>query len=90
MVSIDSPHPGTIDRRGDAGRTATDPPACCLLVFSMAGLLTDGLALLMRGETSLAPFSLALVEVAAPVAAMVALRFAGNADERVPLKRMRN
>jgi hypothetical protein len=89
MVSIDSPHPGTIDRRGDAGRTAADPLAC-LLVFSMAGLLTDGLALLMRGETSLAPFSLALVEVAAPVAAMVALRFAGNADERVPLKRMRN
>jgi membrane protein implicated in regulation of membrane protease activity len=86
MVSIDSPHPGTIDRRGDAGRTATDPPAC-LLVFSMAGLLTDGLALVMQGETS---FSLALVAVAAPVAAMVALRFAGNADERVPLKRMRN
>jgi hypothetical protein len=89
MVSIDSPHPGTIDRRGDAGRTAADPWAC-LLVFSVVGLLTDCLALVMQSETSLAPLSLALVAGAAPVAAMAALRFAGNADERVPPKRMRN
>jgi hypothetical protein len=74
MGSIDGPHPGTTHRRSYRGRAAADHLAC-LLVFSMGGLLTDCLALLMQGETSLALSSFALIAGAAPLAAMVALRF---------------
>jgi hypothetical protein len=47
----------------------------------MVGLLTDCLALLVQGEASLTPLRLVLIAGAAPVAAMVASRFAGPVDE---------
>jgi hypothetical protein len=50
----------------------------------MVGWLTLGLVLVMREEASLAPLSFALIAGAAPVAAMLALRFVGDADEFVP------
>jgi hypothetical protein len=73
MASIYSPHPRAVHRRGDPSRTAADH-LVCLLVFSVGGLLTDCLALLMPDEASLAPLRFVLIAGAAPVAAMVALR----------------
>jgi hypothetical protein len=80
MVSIDRLHPRTIHRRGDVGRAAAGH-LVCLLAFSLGGLLTDCLALVMQGETSLAPLSFALTAGAPLLAAMAALYFAGNPDE---------
>jgi hypothetical protein len=83
MVSIDRPNPRTARRHGRAGRTAA-ADLVCLLVFSLGALLTDGLALMMQAETPLAPLSFALIAGAAPMAATVALRSVGHADERLP------
>jgi hypothetical protein len=77
------PHANTIQGRGGSGCTAADRPVCPL-VFSAIGWLTQGLVLVMQEEASLALLSLALILGAAPVAAMLALRCAGDADELVP------
>ena len=53
------------------------------LVFSMMGLLADCLALLIQGDTSLAPLRFSLIAGAAPIAALVALWLADHADEIV-------
>ena len=86
MASIDSPHSRIIHWRGDPGRTAAND-LVCLLVFSIGGLLTDCVALVMQDKASLAPLGFVLIAGAAPVAAMVALRFVGNAGDT--MKRVR-
>jgi hypothetical protein len=80
MVSISSPSTRStaVHRRGDSTGTGADRP---LYVFSMVGLLTDCLALLVQGESSLTPLRLVLIAGAAPVAAMVASWFVGPVDE---------
>ena len=79
MVSISSPTShSTPVQRGDSS-LANANLAASLLVFSLVGLLTDGLVLAMPNETSLAPLRFVLIAGAAPLAAMVALRF-GPAD----------
>jgi hypothetical protein len=82
MVSISSPSTRStaVHRRGDSTGTGADRPLY-LLVFSMVGLLTDCLALLVQGESSLTPLRLVLIAGAAPVAAMVASWFVGPVDE---------
>jgi hypothetical protein len=81
MVSISSPNSRTTtSRRGDSSR-ANANLAVSLLVFSLVGLLADGLALVMQGQASLAPLRFVLIAGAAPMAAMVALWFVGPADE---------
>jgi len=72
MAWISRSHAKTIHRHGDSGRAAADHPVCPL-VFSMVGLLTDCLALLMQDEASLVPLSFILIAGSAPVAAMLAL-----------------
>ena len=80
MVSISSPTSrSTAVRRGASSRANANLPAS-LLVFSLVGLLTDGLVLAMPNEASLAPLRFVLIAGAAPMAAMVALRFVGPAD----------
>ncbi len=79
MIWTSSPHANTIRRRGDSGRAAAGRPVCPV-VFSMVGWLTQGLALVMQQEASLAPLSLLLILGAAPMAAMLAWRFAGDAE----------
>ena len=76
MASISSVQPKTIPSRGDAELIGP-------LAFSLVGLLTHCLALVMQGEPSLASLRFALIVSAAPVAALAALRFVGNADEFV-------
>jgi len=76
MASISNPHVKPALRHSGPCRAVPDP-LVCPLVFSVVGLLTDGLALAMQGEVSLVPLSLALVAAAPPLAAMVALRFVG-------------
>ena len=76
MASISNPHVKPAVRHSGPCRAAADP-LVCPLVFSVVGLLTDGLALAMQGEVSLVPLSFALVVAAPPLAAMVALRFVG-------------
>jgi hypothetical protein len=82
MVSISSPSARStaIHRRGDSSRDGADD-LLGPLVFSLVGLLTACLALVMQGETSLAPLRFALIAGAAPISAMVALRLADHADE---------
>ena len=76
MASISSMQPKTIPSRADADLTG-------MLAFSMVGLLTHCVALLMQGEPSLASLRFALIVSAGPLAALAALRFIGNADELV-------
>jgi len=76
MASISSVQPKTILSRGDADLIGP-------LAFSLVGLLTHCLALVMQGEPSLASLRFTLIVSAAPVAALAALRFVGNADELV-------
>jgi hypothetical protein len=76
MASISGMQPKTIPSRADADLTG-------LLAFSLVGLLTHCFALVTQGEPSMAPLRFALIVSAAPVAALVALRFIGNADEPV-------
>jgi hypothetical protein len=83
MPSISSSTSRTIHRRGEPGRV-TAGHLVGPLFFSLVGLLMHCLALLMHGEASLAPLRFALIAGAAPVAAMVALRFIGDADEPLP------
>ena len=83
MVSISSPTSrSTATRRGDSSRANTNL-AVGLLVFSLTGLLTDCLALVMQGHALLAPLRFVLIAGGAPMAAMVALWFVGPADEVV-------
>ena len=74
MAFIFNVHPKTARSRADADLTG-------LLVFSWVGLLTDCLALVMQSEPSLASLRFTLIVGAAPLAALAALRFIGNADE---------
>jgi hypothetical protein len=76
MASISSVRPKTTPSRGDADLNG-------LLVFSLVGLLTHCLALVLQGEPSLGSLRVTLIVGAAPVAALAALRFIGNADELV-------
>jgi hypothetical protein len=82
MVSISSPsaRPTAMQGRGDSRRDGADH-LFATLVFSLVGLLTACLALVMQGETALAPLRFGLIAGAAPIAAMVALRLAGHTDE---------
>ena len=75
MASLSSMSPKTAPSRADPDLTG-------LLAFSLVGLLTHCLALLMQGEPSLASLRFSLIVSAAPLAALAALRFIGNADER--------
>ncbi|MCP1911582.1 hypothetical protein [Bradyrhizobium sp. USDA 4529] len=68
--------PNSLERRG---RADADDPAI-LLVFSCVGLLIDVLALPMQGATSSIPLRFALIAVAAPVAALVALWLADRTE----------
>jgi hypothetical protein len=85
MVSIPSPipHLKPVFRRDDSGRGAADHLAGPL-AFSVVGLLTHGLALALQGEPSLAPLRIYLIMAAAPIAALVALRFAAKARRHAP------
>ena len=74
MASISSLQPKTTPPCG--GTDLIGP-----LAFSLVGLLTHCVALLMQGEPSLASLRLALILGAAPLAAISACRFVGNADE---------
>jgi hypothetical protein len=76
------PHANTILRRSDSGRRAADP-LVCPLVFSVVGWLVQCLVLARQGEAFLTLLSLALILGAAPLAAMLALRCVGDADELV-------
>jgi hypothetical protein len=78
-----TPDPKSIHRCDDSRRADADHPAGPL-AFSVAGLLTHGLALTMQGEPSLAPLKLYLIMAAAPIAALVALRFAAKARQHAP------
>ncbi|MGF6312402.1 hypothetical protein ABIB82_006297 [Bradyrhizobium sp. i1.8.4] len=71
--------PDPLEWRRTAGRANADDPAI-LLVFSCAGLLVDVLALLMQGVAHSTPLRLALIAVAAPVAALVALWLADRTE----------
>jgi len=84
MVSISSrsARATTIHRRGDSSRAGANH-LVGPLVFSLMGLLTDCLALVVQGEASLAPLRFVLIAGAAPIAAMVALWLVGDADEIV-------
>ena len=73
MTSISSMQPNTVSSRAGAELTG-------LLAFSLVGLLMHCVALLMQGEPSLASLRFVLIVSAAPVAALAALRFIGNAD----------
>ncbi|KRP98912.1 hypothetical protein AOQ73_20365 [Bradyrhizobium pachyrhizi] len=68
--------PNSLERRG---RADADDPAI-LLVFSCVGLLIDVLTLPMQGATSSIPLRCALIAVAAPVAALVALWLADRTE----------
>lgn len=71
-MALTSIHPNSLERRKRAGRGGADNPAI-LLVFSCVGLLIDVLTLPMQSATSSIPLRFALIAVAAPVAALVAL-----------------
>jgi len=85
MASISSPtsNPKYIPRYDNSRRVAADGLAGPL-AFSLAGLLTHSLALTMQGEPSLAPLRVYLIMAAAPIAALVALRFAAKARQHAP------
>jgi hypothetical protein len=80
MASIPSPIPDLkpVFRRDDSTRGAADQLAGPL-AFSVVGLLAHGLALMLQGEPSLALLRVYLIMTAAPIAALVALRFAAKA-----------
>jgi hypothetical protein len=83
MAWIFSPIPNPIPRRDDFRHGAADRLAGPL-AFSTTGLLMHGLALTMQGEPSLALLRLYLIMAAAPIAALVALRFAAKARRHTP------
>lgn len=85
MASISSPasDPKLSPRRDDSGHGVADRLAGPL-AFSVAGLLVHGLALTMQGEPSLALLRVYLIVSAAPIAALVALRFAAKARQHAP------
>jgi hypothetical protein len=71
-------------RQTTAMRRRGDSPGVdelvCPLVFSLAGLLASGLALMLPGEDGhLAMLRFALVAAAPPIAALAAAHFAGKA-----------
>jgi hypothetical protein len=62
----------------------------CPLAFSLTGLVMNGLALMAPSEGGhLTLLGFALIAGAPPIAAMVALHFAGNSDEPFAGMRMR-
>ena len=81
MAPISSPIPDLkpVFRRDDSAGHLVGP-----LAFSIAGLLTHGFALAMQGEPSLALLRVYLIMGAAPIAALVALRFAAKAPQHAP------
>jgi hypothetical protein len=85
MAPISSPTSDLkpIPRHDDSRRGAADRLAGPL-AFSVAGLLTHSLALTMQGEPSLVPLRVYLIMGAAPIAALVALRFAAKARRHAP------
>ena len=76
MASIFNVQRKAIPRCGDANLIGP-------LAFSLVGLLTHCVALLMQNEPSLASLRFSLIVSAAPVAALAALRFIDNANEFV-------
>jgi hypothetical protein len=76
MAPISSPTPDLkpVFRRDESAGHLAGP-----LAFSIAGLLTHGLALAMQGEPALVLLRAYLIMGAAPIAALVALRFAAKA-----------
>ena len=76
MTSVSSARAKSIYPHGDAGPLGP-------LAFSLVGLLTDCLALMMQDQASLASLGFALIAGAAPLAAISALRLIGKADERI-------
>lgn len=72
-------HPNSLEQRRSAGRASADDSAI-LLVFSGVGLLIDVLASPMQGATSSTPLCFALIAVAAPVAALIALWLADRTE----------
>jgi len=70
--------------RPDDSARATADRVAGPLAFSVAGLLTHGLALTTESEPSLALLRVYLIMGAAPIAALVALRFAAKAPQRAP------
>jgi hypothetical protein len=76
MASIFNVQLKTIPSRGDADLIGP-------LAFSLMGLLTHCVALLMQNEPSLASLQFTLIVSAAPVAALGASRFTDSADEFV-------
>jgi hypothetical protein len=62
----------------------------CPLLYSLTGLVMNGLALMAPSEAGyLTLLGFALIAGAPPTAAMAALHFAGNNDEPFPGMRMR-
>jgi hypothetical protein len=71
-------------------RDHADAGLACTLLFSLTGLVTNSLALMAPSEDGyLTLLGFALIAGAPPIAAMVALHFAGNSDEPFPGIRMR-
>jgi hypothetical protein len=63
-------------------RAHADTGLACPLLFSLTGLVTNGLALMVPSEDGyLTLLGFALIAGAPPIAAMAALYFAGNSDE---------
>jgi hypothetical protein len=82
-----APWHGRAKRRS---RAHADTGLVCPLVFSLTGLVTNGLALMAPSENGyLTLLGFALIAGAPPIAAMAALHFAGNSDEPFPGMRMR-
>jgi len=80
MASISSPASGSkLLPRHDASPGAAADRLAGPRAFSVAGLFTHGLALTMQDEPSLTPLRMYLIMCAAPLAALVALRFAAKA-----------
>jgi hypothetical protein len=76
MASISGVQPKTSPPHGDADLIGP-------LAFSLVGLLTHCVALVTQGEPSLVCLRFTLIAGAAPVAALAALLFVGNADEPI-------
>ena len=76
MPSHSAMRPNTNPPRGDVDLLGP-------LAFSLVGLLTHCVALVLRGEPSLASLRFMLIAGAAPAAALAAFLFIGNADEPI-------
>ncbi len=81
MLSVSSaPWHATATRRRRYSAGVDD--LVCPLVFSLAGLLANGLALMLTGEDGWPALpGFALIAAAPAIAAMAAVHFAGKASE---------